>query len=115
MTEPMKPTLKVYISSLVLSRDKVPETKYWTQGQAALGQGAVTSDELTRAIPNRSECPIRCGIAQAVCAALATFGAPVEDIRVEDLADRTSFIRFGRDPLAVDIHSDIPGVDFDAA
>ena len=53
--------------------------------------------------------------AQAVYAALAAFGASVEDIRVEDLADRSSFIRFGREPLAVDIHSDIPGVDFDAA
>jgi hypothetical protein len=52
--------------------------------------------------------------AQAVYAALAAFGASVEDIRVEDLADRSSFIRFGREPLAVDIHSDIPGIDFDA-
>jgi hypothetical protein len=53
--------------------------------------------------------------AQAVYAALAGFGAAVEDIRVEDLADRSSFIRFGREPLAVDLHSDIPGVDFDEA
>ncbi|MGA3328251.1 MAG: DUF6036 family nucleotidyltransferase [Terriglobia bacterium] len=53
--------------------------------------------------------------AQAVYAALAAFGAPVEDIRVEDLADCNSFIRFGREPLAVDIHSHIPGVSFDAA
>ena len=53
--------------------------------------------------------------AQAIYAALAAFGAPVENIRVEDLADRRSFIRFGHEPLAVDIHSDIPGVDFDAA
>jgi hypothetical protein len=53
--------------------------------------------------------------AQAIYAALASFGAPVENIRVEDFADRSSFIRFGREPLAVDIHPDIPGVDFDAA
>jgi len=53
--------------------------------------------------------------ARAIYAALATFGAPVENIRVEDLADRSSFIRFGREPVAVDIHSNIPGVEFDAA
>ena len=53
--------------------------------------------------------------AQAAYEALAAFGAPVDQIRVEDLADRRSFIRFGRDPLAVDLHSDIPGVDFDSA
>ena len=53
--------------------------------------------------------------AQAVYAALATFGAPVESIRVEDLADPSSFIRFGREPLAVDIHAGIPGLDFDGA
>jgi len=53
--------------------------------------------------------------AQAVYAALATFGAPVDNIRVEDLADRSSFVRLGREPVAVDIHCNIPGVDFDAA
>jgi hypothetical protein len=53
--------------------------------------------------------------AQAIYAALAAFGAPVENLRVEDLADRSSFIRFGREPAAVDIHSDIPGVEFDVA
>ena len=53
--------------------------------------------------------------AQAVYAALAAFGAPMESIRAEDLADRTGFIRFGREPVAVDIHPEIQGVDFDAA
>jgi hypothetical protein len=53
--------------------------------------------------------------AQAIYEALATFGAPVENVCVEDLADRSSFIRFGREPVAVDIHSDIPGVEFDVA
>jgi len=52
---------------------------------------------------------------QAIYAALGTFGAPVENIRVEDFADRSSFIRLGREPVAVDIHPVIPGVDFDAA
>ncbi len=53
--------------------------------------------------------------AQATYAALAEFGAPVEDIRPEDFTDRSSFFRFGRDPRGFDILSDIPGVDFDAA
>jgi|SRR5271157_2712435 len=53
--------------------------------------------------------------AQAVYAALATFGAPVENIGMEDLADRSSFIPFRREPVAVDIRCNIPGVDFDAA
>ena len=53
--------------------------------------------------------------AQAIYAVLAAFGAPVENLRVEGLADRSSFIRFGREAFAVHIHSDIPGVEFDAA
>jgi len=53
--------------------------------------------------------------AQAAYAALAQFGAPLQDIHAEDLADRSGFIRFGREPRGVDILPDIPGVDFDAA
>jgi len=53
--------------------------------------------------------------AKAAYAALASFGAPVESIRAEDLADRSSFIRFGREPVAVDLHAEIPGIDFDSA
>jgi len=53
--------------------------------------------------------------ATAIYAALASFGAPLENIRAEDLADRGSFIRLGQEPVAVDILPDIPGVDFDAA
>jgi hypothetical protein len=53
--------------------------------------------------------------AQATYAALAAFGAPVQDMRPEDFTDRNSFFRFGRDPKCVDILPDIPGVDFDAA
>ena len=52
---------------------------------------------------------------QAVHAALAEFGAPLQNVRPEDFADRGSFFRFGRDPRGVDILPDIPGVDFDAA
>lgn len=53
--------------------------------------------------------------ARATYAALAEFGAALEGIHPEDLADRTSFFRFGRDPNGIDILPDIPGVDFDAA
>jgi len=53
--------------------------------------------------------------AQATCAALAAFGAPLQGIRPEDFAERGSFFRFGSDPHGFDILPDIPGVDFDAA
>ena len=53
--------------------------------------------------------------AKATFAALASFGASFDNIRVEDLADPSNFIRFGREPRAVDILPGIDGVDFDAA
>ena len=53
--------------------------------------------------------------AQAIYAALAAFGAPLEGIRPNDFAERGSFFRFGRDPHGFDILPEIPGVDFDAA
>jgi hypothetical protein len=53
--------------------------------------------------------------AQATYDALAEFGAPLEGIRPEEFADRSSFFRFGRDPRGFDILPDLPGVDFDAA
>jgi hypothetical protein len=53
--------------------------------------------------------------AKAVFVALAKFGAPLEGLSPDDFADRGSFFRMGREPVAVDILSDIPGVDFDAA
>src|ERR1700733_5099116 len=53
--------------------------------------------------------------AQAVYAALAEFGAALENLCPEDFSDSKSFFRFGRDPRGVDILPDIPGVDFDAA
>jgi hypothetical protein len=53
--------------------------------------------------------------AKAVYAALAAFGAPIADISVGDLADPHQFIRFGREPVAVDIMPGIDGVEFDAA
>ena len=53
--------------------------------------------------------------AEAIYAALADFGAPLEGIRPDDFTDRKNFFRFGRDPKGFDILPDIPGVDFDAA
>ncbi|HLY62140.1 MAG TPA: DUF6036 family nucleotidyltransferase [Terriglobia bacterium] len=53
--------------------------------------------------------------AKSVYAALADFGAPVESVEIDDLADSSSFIRFGQEPMAVDIHPAIPGVAFDTA
>jgi hypothetical protein len=53
--------------------------------------------------------------AKATYAALAAFGAPLQEIRVEDLAEPNSFFRFGREPHAIDILPSIDGVDFDAA
>lgn len=53
--------------------------------------------------------------AQAVYRALAQFGAPLRPLTPKDFAARGSFFRMGHEPLAVDILSEIPGVDFDAA
>jgi hypothetical protein len=53
--------------------------------------------------------------AQATYAALSEFGAPLQGIRPEDFADRSTFFRFGRVPCGFDILPDIPAVDFDAA
>ena len=55
------------------------------------------------------------GNAKATYAALTEFGAPLEGLAPEDFAARGSFFRMGREPVAVDILSEIPGVDFDAA
>jgi hypothetical protein len=52
---------------------------------------------------------------KATYAALASFGAALADITVEDLKDLKRFIRFGRDPVAVDILPGIDGVNFDEA
>jgi hypothetical protein len=53
--------------------------------------------------------------AKATYAALASFGAPLTDITVDDLADPQKFIRFGREPVAVDILPSIDGVNFEEA
>ena len=53
--------------------------------------------------------------AKAVHAALAEFCAPLESIAIDDFAERRPFFHMGREPVAVDILTEIPGVEFDAA
>jgi hypothetical protein len=53
--------------------------------------------------------------AQAIYDALASFGAPLENISAADFADPGNFFRFGRDPQGIDILPEIPGLDFEAA
>ena len=53
--------------------------------------------------------------AEAVFAALAQFGAPLQDLTPADFGEPGPFFRLGREPVAVDILTDIPGVEFDAA
>jgi len=50
--------------------------------------------------------------AQAAYKALSSFGAPLTDISVDDLMDPQKFLRFGQEPVAIDILSGIDGVDF---
>jgi hypothetical protein len=53
--------------------------------------------------------------AKAVYAALAQFGAPLEGLTSADLVERGSYFRMGNEPVAIDILSEIEGVEFDAA
>jgi len=53
--------------------------------------------------------------AAATHAALVSFGAPIGSISVEDFVNPRNFIRFGKEPIAVDILPAIDGVDFDQA
>ena len=53
--------------------------------------------------------------AKAVFTALGKFGAPVQGMTPGDFAEPGPFFRMGHAPLGVDILTEIPGVDFDAA
>ncbi len=53
--------------------------------------------------------------ARAAYAALSSFGAPLEDVTLDDLSNPKKVIRFGRAPVAVDILPGIDGVNFDDA
>jgi hypothetical protein len=43
------------------------------------------------------------------------FGAPVQDLTSSDFAEGGPFFHMGREPVAVDMLTEIPGVDFDVA
>ena len=53
--------------------------------------------------------------AAAVYAALAEFGAPLDELTPEDFIEKGKFYRVGVPPLMIDIFSKINGVDFAAA
>jgi hypothetical protein len=53
--------------------------------------------------------------AAAVYAALAKFGAPLDELTPEDFIEPGKFYRLGRPPIMVDILPEISGVDFDKA
>src|SRR5271166_3911832 len=53
--------------------------------------------------------------AKAVFAALTKFGAPLADLRLEDLIDPNVFFRMGTPPQMVEILPRISGVEFDQA
>ena len=53
--------------------------------------------------------------AKAVFAALAAFGAPLQGLTSADFAESGPFFRMGREPVGVDILTEIPGVQFDEA
>jgi len=53
--------------------------------------------------------------AEAVFAALAQFGAPLENLKAEDLVERGSFFRMGTAPQMIEVFSEISGVTFDQA
>jgi hypothetical protein len=53
--------------------------------------------------------------ARKVFKGLAEFGAPLEGLTAADFAERGPFFRMGREPVGVDILTEIRGIDFDAA
>jgi len=53
--------------------------------------------------------------AEALYAALLQFGAPLEGLTSADFAEYGPFFHMGREPVAVDILTELPGVGFDAA
>jgi hypothetical protein len=53
--------------------------------------------------------------AKAAYAALASFGMPLDQVTTDDLADPKKFMRFGREPVAIDVLPGIDGVNFDDA
>jgi Nucleotidyl transferase of unknown function (DUF2204) len=52
--------------------------------------------------------------AKAIFAALAAYGAPLQDTTPEDFENPNSILRLGVPPICVDILQKIDGVDFDS-
>lgn len=55
------------------------------------------------------------GNAEAVFVAMGQFGAPLQELTAADFARPGPFFRLGREPVSVDILTERPGVEFDAA
>ncbi len=53
--------------------------------------------------------------AKALYLALAEFGAPLQGFTVADFEERGPFFQMGQAPLAVDILTEVPGIEFDEA
>ena len=53
--------------------------------------------------------------AEGVFSALKEFGAPLENLSIDDFAQKGYFYQMGRPPLRVDIMMSIPGIEFDEA
>ena len=53
--------------------------------------------------------------AKAAYTEIAGFGAALDEIKVKDFTDVHNFVRFGQEPVAVDILTRIDGVEFDLA
>ena len=53
--------------------------------------------------------------AKATYEALSRFGAPIAELNAKDFAEPGNFIRFGQEPVAVDILPGVDGVDFENA
>ena len=93
----------------LLSAFNAQSVKYLIVGGYAVSfhaQPRATKDIFIQADP---------GNARATYAALAAFGAPLNDLSESDLADPQKFIRFGKPPIAVDILAGIDGVEFNQA
>ena len=53
--------------------------------------------------------------AVGVFSALKEFGAPLENLSIDDFAHKGYFYQMGRPPLRIDIMMSIPGIEFDEA
>jgi hypothetical protein len=53
--------------------------------------------------------------AKAVYQALVKFGAPLAGVTLADFAEKGPFFHMGQQPVAVDILTEIPGLEFDQA